>query len=112
MMICSCNIQKTTTYVRISCWKISIGYNKFPDFGRGSNHHIDLGKIIDHPFFVPIQVIKFIEIFSLIDTFLHIAVNAQDDEALVSAVRETSPAIKAGTFHFTRGDSQAPQRAA
>ena len=46
------------------------------------------------------------------DTFLQIAVNAQSDDDVISGVREASPTIKAGTFNFTRGDSQAPQRAA
>jgi len=43
------------------------------------------------------------------EVFQQLAVSAADDEALISSVRETSPAIKGGTFSFTRGDSQAPK---
>ena len=46
------------------------------------------------------------------DTFQQIAVQAQDDDELISGVREASPTIKAGTFNFTRGDSQAQRPAA
>ena len=45
------------------------------------------------------------------DTFQQLAVQATDDEELTAGVREKSPAIKGGTFHFTRGDSQAPKPA-
>src|SRR5919202_5820242 len=46
------------------------------------------------------------------DTFQHIAVQAQGDEDVVAGVREASPTLKAGTFNFSRGDSQAPKPAA
>jgi hypothetical protein len=37
------------------------------------------------------------------DTFLDLATKASDNDALVSAVKEASPTLKAGTFSFTRG---------
>lgn len=46
------------------------------------------------------------------ETFQQIAVKAADNDELVSGVRSTSPAIKAGTFHFSRQDSQAPKPSA
>jgi hypothetical protein len=36
------------------------------------------------------------------DTFQQLALKASNDEELVEAVREASPTIKAGTFHFSR----------
>ena len=45
------------------------------------------------------------------DTFLQVATEATDNDTLVKAVRDASPAFKAGTFSFTRGDSQAPKPA-
>jgi hypothetical protein len=45
------------------------------------------------------------------DTFQRIAVGASNDDEVVAGVREASPTIKAGTFSFTRGDSQAAKPA-
>jgi hypothetical protein len=36
------------------------------------------------------------------ELFQQIALQASNDDELVEAVRKTSPAIRAGTFHFTR----------
>jgi hypothetical protein len=36
------------------------------------------------------------------DTFQRIAVEATDDDQLVATVREASPTIQAGTFHYSR----------
>lgn len=44
------------------------------------------------------------------EAFQKVAVNASDDESLLRGVKEASPAMKSGTFNFTRGDSQAPKK--
>jgi hypothetical protein len=45
------------------------------------------------------------------ETFQQLATQAGNDDELVTAVRGASPAIKGGSFSFTRGDSQAPKPA-